>query len=148
MKFAKEQRQINKTMKTSRFFFFLFFVTIVFCSCTKDDLFGDDDDDSNLSLFVGSWRVSDNELKINYNVTIEKDANNYSEVLMYGFADSQGATRALITGRTITIETQSIGNSWQVRGSGSLLTNNSIEISYTLIISGSSESRRAVFTRN
>lgn len=133
-------------MKISRIFFLLFFTMIAFCSCEKDDDIGDNG--STIDLFVGSWRVSDNELKINYDVTIDKDENNYSEVLMYGFAGAQGTTRALITNRTITIETQSIGNSWQVRGSGSLKTNNLIEISYTLIISGSSESRKAVFTRN
>ncbi|MDR0969074.1 MAG: hypothetical protein LBM67_00870 [Lentimicrobiaceae bacterium] len=133
-------------MKTLKIFFLFLFTAIVFCSCEKDD--GIDDNGSTVDLFVGSWRVSDNELKINYDVTIEKDENNYSEVLMHGFADAQSTTRALITNRTITIETQLIGNSWQVRGSGYLITNDLIEISYTLIISGSSESRKAVFTRN
>lgn len=100
-----------------------------------------------LDKFLGSWSVSDNELKLNYEVTISRDPNNSTMVLMSNFAGSGGSAKALAVGSSLVVESQTIGQNWLVNGTGSYRNTSRIDFPYALTIGGSQESRSAIFTR-
>jgi len=128
----------------------LFLVTalIGLSSCALDDeidIPGGDSD--NRTMFLGSWSVSDNALKLNYEVTIDRDNSNSAMVVLRNFAGSGSSASGLVVGKSIVVESQRIGQNWQVNGSGSYKNDKRLDFNYTLQIGGSSEGRQAIFTR-
>ncbi len=101
----------------------------------------------NLQKYLGSWSVTDNGLKLNYEVTIDRNPNNSSMVLMRNFAGSGSAASALIVGNSIIVEGQVIGQNWTVSGNGSYQSETRLTMNYSLEIGGNQEERSAVFTR-
>jgi len=124
----------------------VFSIVFSLTSCELDD--GVDPDDTDpVSIFLGRWMVSDNELKINYEVTIQRNPSNTSEVLLQNFAGSGSTATALVTGKTLTLISPVIGNNWQISGSGAYKNASRMEFNYRLTIGGSMENRFAMFTR-
>jgi len=123
----------------------LFFI-VFFSGCAIDDEIIPDENDP-ASAFVGTWSVSDNALKLNYEVTITKNPLNSTEVILSNFAGSGDEVIGLVTGKTITIENQNVGSDWQVDGSGSYKSSTRLEFTYNLVIGGDSEQRLAVFLK-
>jgi hypothetical protein len=127
---------------------FVILVTLSFslASCELDDGIEFPDNDYR-DKFLGRWIVSDNELKINYEVTISYDPNNSSMVRISNFAGSGDAARALAVGSSLVIEQQTIGQNWSVSGTGSYRNSGRIDFPYSLTIGGHQESRMALFTK-
>jgi hypothetical protein len=124
----------------------LLFIVLSFAACELDE--GVDPDNSDpVAIYLGRWTVSDNELKINYEVTIQRNPANSSEVLLQNFAGSGSTATALVTGKTLTLISPVIGNNWQISGSGTYKNSSRMEFSYRLTIGGSLENRFAMFTR-
>jgi hypothetical protein len=114
-------------------------------SCAEDTEFPIDQDE--LEKFIGIWSVSDNALKINYEVNIERSATNTSKVILNNFAGSGDAAEGLVAGKSIVISYQEVGQSWYVNGTGTYVNDSRLDFNYTLDIGGNEEERRAVFTK-
>lgn len=136
-------------MKLSRFVLLLLFTaSIGLNSCALDDeieIPGGDSD--SRTKFLGSWSVSDNSLKLNYEVTIDRDNSNSAMVVLRNFAGSGSSASGLVVGSTIVIESQEIRPDWQVNGNGVYKSDKRLNFNYTLQIGGSADERQAVFTR-
>lgn len=135
-------------MKYSRFFLFLFFAgALALSSCAVDDIEIPGGSTDNRLKFLGTWSVSDNALKLNYEVTIDRNSSNSSEVLLHNFAGSGSTAEGLVVGSSIIVEDQVVGQNWLVSGSGSWKNEDRLEFNYAIEIGGSNENRRAIFTR-
>jgi len=136
-------------MKLSRLVFMILVTALIgLSSCALDDeidIPGGDSD--NRTMFLGSWNVSDNALKLNYEVTIDRDNSNSAMVVLRNFAGSGSSASGLVVGKSIVVESQRIGQNWQVNGSGSYKNDKRLDFNYTLQVGGSSEGRQAIFTR-
>lgn len=115
-------------------------------ACVPDDSNIPNETDPALA-FVGNWSVSDNELKINYEVQITKNPQNSTEILLNNFANSADNAVGLVTGKTVTIVSQSLNNSWKVSGTGSYKSSSRLEFTYDLIIGGDKKSWQATFLK-
>jgi hypothetical protein len=131
-------------MKKLQFISILFIVLLSGCAIDEDVI---PDETDPASAFVGTWSVSDNALKLNYEVTITKNPLNSTEVILSNFAGSGDAVAGLVTGKTVTIESQNVGSNWEVGGSGVYKSASRLEFTYNLIIGGDSEQRLAVFLK-
>ncbi len=117
-------------------------------SCTLDDeidIPGGDSD--SRTKFLGSWSVTDNALKLNYEVTIDRDNANSAMVVLRNFAGSGSSASGLVVGSTIVVESQGIGQGWQVNGDGTYKNDERLDFTYMLQIGGSAEERQAIFSR-
>lgn len=123
----------------------VFLLTIGVSSCAEDTDFPIDQDE--IEKFIGSWNVSDNALKINYEVNIERSATNSSRIILNNFAGSGDAAEGLVAGKSIVISYQEVGQGWYVNGTGTYTSESRLDFSYTLDIGGTEENRRAVFTK-
>lgn len=88
-------------------------------SCQLDeeiDIPGGNDD--NITRLLGKWGVSDNALKLNYEVAVERDPSNSTQVVLRNFAGSGSAAKALVVGSSLVVEDQVVGSNWLVSGSG------------------------------
>ena len=117
-------------------------------SCTLDDeidIPGGDSD--SRTKFLGSWSVTDNALKLNYEVTIDRDNANSAMVVLRNFAGSGSSASGLVVGSTIVVESQGIGQGSQVNGGGTYKNDERLDFTYMLQIGGSAEERQAIFSR-
>ncbi len=138
---------LSKYFNTMKILFrtLVFLIIIGVSSCTEDTDFPIDQDE--LGKFIGSWSVSDNALKINYEVSIERSATNSSRIILNNFAGSGDAAEGLVAGKSIVISYQEVGQGWYVDGTGTYISESRLEFNYTLDIGGTEENRRAVFTK-
>lgn len=126
----------------------LFTAFLGFGSCALDDeidIPGGGLDDR--AKFLGSWSVSDNAQKLNYEVTIDRDNSNSAMVVLRNFAGSGSSAAGLVVGSSIIIESQRIGQGWQVNGNGSYKSEKRLSFTYSIEIGGTVEDRLAIFTR-
>jgi hypothetical protein len=137
-------------MKPALSFLVLLFTAFVLTlgSCQLDEeinIPGGNDD--NITRLLGTWDVLDNALKLNYEVRIERDPANSSQVILRNFAGSGSAAKALVVGSSLIVEDQVVGSNWLVSGSGSYRNSSRIDFTYSLTISGQVEQRSAIFSR-
>ncbi|MDO8899530.1 MAG: hypothetical protein Q7V19_17895 [Bacteroidales bacterium] len=124
----------------------LVFIIFSFTGCVLDDDIDPNTDDPQ-AIYIGTWSVSDNETKINYQVSISRNPSNSTEVLLQNFAGSGSTATALVTGKTLTLTSPVIGNNWAISGSGVYKNSSRIDFTYSLTIGGNRENRFALFTR-
>ncbi len=115
-------------------------------SCTEDPLDPIDGADER-EKFVGVWNVSDNALKLNYEVIIELSSSNSTLVVLQNFAGSGDVASGLVVGKTLVISGQTIGDNWYVNGTGTWISTDRLNFDYFLEIGGSQENRTAVFLK-
>ena len=120
---------------------FLISITIFSCTETNDDA-GDD-----IQNFVGTWNVSDQSARINYQVEIIPNPSNSAEVLLNNFADLGSSASGLVVGSSIIIDNQSLGSGYSTSGSGTLENSKKLVISFDLNDGIDNQSRVATFTR-
>lgn len=135
-------------MKRKKYFIVILLVIISLSinSCAlDDDIILDENDPS--AIFLGTWSVSDNETKLNYEVVIQRNPSNSTEVLLQNFASSGSSATALVVGKTLTVTSQIIGSNWTVTGTGIYKNSSRIDFDYSLIVGGSTEKRFAIYTR-
>lgn len=130
--------------------FSLLMVVLILGAC-------DTNDDSNPSpvpdardKFVGEWSVN-NEVcgKSKYLVNISKDPSNSSQVLIHNFAFSNAgeADTAIVAGSSVVVYQQINIEGWQIQGSGQYKTDETIEWTYSLLISGSLENCSCTYVK-
>lgn len=127
--------------RISIFAVFLILTTIFSCTETNEDP-GDDIQD-----FVGTWNVSDQSARINYQVEIISNPSNSAEVLLNNFADLGTSAVGLVVGSSVIIDNQSLGSGYSTSGSGTLENKNKLVISFDLNDGIDNQSRIATFTR-
>lgn len=127
----------------------LFFFS--FTSCGKDDFDpGGGQGSTDLAMkFLGTWHVSDNAARLNYDVTIERNPlNSNTEIFLHNFAGLNGRVTGRIIDNTVVIDKQETGNeNYFVEGTGSYINANKLEFTYTLDDNIETEMRNAVFTK-
>jgi len=124
----------------------LFIFAAGFCGCTVDDDPGGGDPDPR-DKYLGSWQVSDQPARLNYEVSIQNNPSNSTEVLLQNFADLGGSAIGLVVGNSIIIDKQSIGGNFQVEGTGSYIKSTELSFTYELDDGIDVENRTAVFSK-
>jgi len=117
------------------------FLVLQSCAVTSDD------EDGDIDKYFGTWSVSDQAARLNYNVTITANPSNSSEILLNNFADLNSTAVGLVVGNNIAIDNQSLGSNYMVNGSGSYINSSRLEFNFSLNDSIDIESRVAVFTK-
>jgi hypothetical protein len=100
--------------------------------------------------FLGTWKVNETCSRMNYTVQITPDPSNSSQVLISNFGNpgpGYDPAVAIVTSGTITVTSQTIGEGWTVSGTGSYLTNGTIDWDYTLVIGPSVMDCTALYTK-
>ncbi len=117
-------------------------------SCAKDDT-PDNPVTDEAQKFLGTWHVSDNAARLNYDVIIERNSLNYNTgIIINNFADLNGTIKGNIINNTVVIDKQETGNDgYVVEGSGSYKNSTRLEFTYTLDDNIETEMRNAVFTK-
>ncbi len=146
--FKNEKLQNYKHMKIRFNLLAVLLLSLSFAvtSCILDDDLEPTPNDP-IEKFLGSWSVTDNELKLNYEVSITRDPSNTTMVRLSNFAGSGGTARALAVGSSLVIEAQTIGSNWLVSGTGTYRNTGRMDFPYSLTIGGNQESRNALYTR-
>ncbi len=131
--------------------FVLFMALLMIGAC-------DTSDDNNPSpvpdardKFVGEWSVNNENCgKSKYLVTISKDPSNSVQVLVNNFAFSHAGQpdTAIIAGSSIVLYRQINSEGWQVEGNGSYKSDETINWTYALLISGTLENCTATYIKN
>jgi len=136
-------------MKTIPYYLVLFFVALIaFGGCALDDEIDIPGGDTDaVTKYLGTWSVTDNALKLNYEVTIDRNTMNSSLVILRNFAGSGANADGLVVSNSLIIEGQVIGDGWTVSGTGRYIDENRINFPYSLEIGGNIESRSATFSR-
>ncbi|MDY0084574.1 MAG: hypothetical protein RBR84_01535 [Bacteroidales bacterium] len=136
-------------MKTFPLYLLLLFVaTLSFSSCALDeeiDIPGGGTD--AVSKYLGSWSVTDNAAKLNYEVNIDRNSSNSSMVVLRNFAGSGANADGLVVSNSLIVEDQLIGAGWRVAGTGKYINEDKLSFTYTLEIGGNVENRVATFSR-
>ncbi|MDO9257464.1 MAG: hypothetical protein Q7U54_18230 [Bacteroidales bacterium] len=110
--------------------------SLFFIGCeTLDNTIGDDLRDP----FVGDWMFLESFKSTesqSYMVTISKDPNNSSQVILENFANAgQGITATgIATSTQIVVSSQVISNGWTVNGSGKTDNTDKTIMSWTLSV--------------
>ena len=107
----------------------------------------DEGETDDIEKYIGTWSVSDQPARINYNVTIEANPSNSAEILLNNFADLGNTAVGLVVGNSVVIDEQSLGSDYFVSGSGSYINNGKLEFNFDLNDGIDNESRIAVFTK-
>ncbi len=130
-------------IQTRKFVFMILTFAIFTIGCTDSN----EDDSNDAKKFIGTWNVSDNSARINYQVEIIQNPSNSYEVLLNNFADLNTYAVGLVAGGNIIIDNQSLGSDYTTSGSGSLENPNKLVISFKLSDGIDIEDRVAVFSR-
>lgn len=119
--------------------------------CEETDNFLPDENSDPRDEFIGKWNCSESELKSaeDFTVTIQKDPDNSSRVLLQNFAllGQDKYPYGLITGDKITLPEQEAGN-WTIKDAGGqLVGEDKIEWEYTLFDGADEKNYIATYTR-
>ncbi len=123
---------------------FLCCMSLMLFSCEEDSL---DDLDDHREQFLGTWDVSENELKDAYSVTIVKNPSNSSEVLINNFWHMTGnPPAALVIGKKIYFNNANfLDSESEVNGEG-FLNNDKITWQYKVFDGADEIEYDAIFT--
>lgn len=138
-----------KKMKTRALFISVFFALLItsFYSCGDTfDLTGGGSAE-NVSKYLGTWHVSDQAARLNYDVVIKRNANDSTSVILENFADMRGSAVGMVIGNTVVISLQAIGGGMMSEGSGNYLSANELKFNFVLDNGIDSESRVAFFSK-
>jgi len=119
-------------------------MSLMLFSCEEDNL---DDFEDSREQFLGTWDVSENELKDAYSVTIVKNPANSSEVLINNFWNMTGnPPAALVVGKKIYFNNANFFDSEsEVNGEG-FLNNDKITWQYKVFDGADEIEYEAIFT--
>jgi hypothetical protein len=131
-------------MQNKYFLSFIFLLGILLigsCAITTDE------ETDDLQKYVGAWNVVDQAAKLNYNVTINTNPSNSSEILLDNFANLGTTAIGLVIGNSVVIDNQLLGADYSVSGDGNYINSIKLEFNFDLNDGIDSEARIAVFTK-
>lgn len=120
------------------------FITFI-SSCQIDDT-GDPGSD-DVAKFLGTWSVSDQPARINYQVVIQRDPAYENQILLQNFADAGGTAVGNVVGNNILLDQQAIGGDYNCQGSGVYEKSNRLSFEFNLDDGIESDARVAIFSR-
>ncbi len=103
-----------------------------------------------VAKFLGTWQVTDNAARLNYEVKIERHKiYPKTKVYLYNFADLQGRIDAEVVGKTLLIHNALTGTPGYTinDGTGTWIDASRIDFTYTLNDGVDVVVRQAVFTK-
>ena len=106
--------------------------------------------DDPVAKFLGAWKVNESCRRMNYNVDIQQDPGNTTQVLVYNFGNpgpGYDPAVGLVVSNSIYISSQTIGEGWTVSGKGTYQSGGTISWDYALIIPPTEYDCTATFTR-
>jgi hypothetical protein len=127
-----------------------FFILVVLITGCMTDQNSNTDTGDPRDKFLGDWKVTETCSRMNYNVTISDDPQNSTQVLIENFGNpgaGYSPAVALVTGSTIYISSQTIGEGWSVSGSGTINDVGRVNWNYTLVINGNTETCTAFYLK-
>ena len=131
-----------KALKNSTIALLLIFaIGFVGCETTTAD------DTDPREKYYGTWQVSDQPARLNYEVIINPNPSNSAEVLLKNFTDLGGTATGLVVGNSIVIDKQTIANEYQVDGTGTYIKSSELRFEYNLDDGIDDEKRKAWFTK-
>lgn len=136
-------------MKTRDLYIFIFFTILVtsFYACEDTfDLTGGGSAE-NVNKYLGTWHVSDQAARLNYDVVIKLNSNDSTSVILDNFADMRGSAVGMVIGNTVVISRQNIGGGMMCEGSGNYLSVNELKFNFVLDNGIDSESRVGFFSK-
>jgi len=135
-------------MKTRVFLVLISLLALQMPACLPVD--EDVNPDDPVAKFLGNWKVNETCNRLNYNVEIQQDPGNSSQVLLDNFGNpgpGYDPAVGLVVSNTIHVTAQTIGEGWTVSGTGTYLSGGTISWDYTLIIPPQEYSCDATFSR-
>jgi hypothetical protein len=121
---------------------------LFFSTCVPID--EDVDPDDPVAKFLGVWKVNESCNRMNYDVQIQQDPGNSSQVLLDNFGNpGSGYDPAvgLVVSNTINVSAQNIGEGWTVSGKGTYQSNGTISWNYDLEIGPTEYDCTATFSK-
>lgn len=122
----------------------IFVFSIGFIGCDTSDSNGDDDP---VEKYLGTWKVSDQPARLNYEVIIERNPANTAYILLNNFADLGGNAVGLVVGNSVIIDKQTLVDEFQVEGTGSYISLTELSFEYSLDDGIDIENRNAIFSK-
>jgi hypothetical protein len=136
-------------MKTKALYTSIFFIILItsFYACEDTfDLPGGGTAD-NVTKFLGTWHVSDQSARLNYDVVIKRNTNDSTSIILENFADMRGSAEGMVIGNTVVVSRQAIGGGMMSEGSGNYLSASELKFNFILDNGIDSESRVAFFNK-
>ncbi len=119
----------------------------VFGGCNPDENAGGGGGTPDIvAKYLGTWHVTDNKAKLNYDVTIERDVLYDTKIVMKNFAGLGSHIKGDVVGSTVVIDKQTV-NGYTVEGTGSYSSNKLMKFSYLLSDGIDDEMRDATFAK-
>ncbi len=119
---------------------------VILYSCTEDSIV--DPGIDYREKFLGTWTVEESCIRLNYEVAIEADSTDDKRVLLYNFAfmgQEFNPAYGFVSGGTVNLPQQSIGDGWEIKGSGTLQSDNTIIWTYYIEIGANGSNCQANF---
>lgn len=101
----------------------------------------------NVSKFLGTWSVSDQADRLNYDVVIKRNASDSTSVILDNFGDMRGSAVGMVVNNTVVISLQDIGGGMMSEGSGNYINSKELKFNFVLDDGIDSESRVAIFSK-
>ncbi len=134
-------------MKKTIIIYALLMSVFIFGSCNPDDTSGGGGGTPDIvAKYLGTWHVTDNKAKLNYDVTIERDVLYDTKIVMNNFAGLGSHIKGDVVGNTVVIDKQTV-NDYTVEGTGSYSSNTLMKFSYLLSDGIDDEMRDATFAK-
>lgn len=135
-----------KTRHLIKIFLFVF-LTSFFYACTDDFDLGGGSSTDVVAKFLGTWHVSDQAARLNYDVTIRRNANDSTSIILDNFGDMQDRAVGYVIGNTVIIAKQNIGNGMMSEGTGNYISSNELRFDFILDDGIDQESRIGYFSK-
>ena len=136
-------------MKTRNLYTIIFFIVLIisFYACGDTLDLNPGNSTENVSKFLGTWHVSDQADRLNYDVEIKRSTNDSTSIILENFADMGGSAIGMVIGNNVVISLQPIGGGMKSEGTGVYLSANELKFNFTLDDGIDSESRLAFFNK-
>jgi hypothetical protein len=133
---------------------FLFLSAVMMFAVSCEDLDNPDDTGDSRDKMTGTWQFIETSVKstksMSYVVTITKDPNNNSQVILANFVNpgtSDIQSVGIATSSQIVVNEQTLSNGWVIEGSGKLDGTETMNWNYSIIVGGDLEQYTAVATK-
>lgn len=125
---------------------FLLIVLFAFSGCDiSTDEPGNTDPDY-AQKYLGTWHVTDTKARLNYDVTIERSGQSYTNIVLSNFGDLGKPVYATVTENNIVITNQEV-DEYSIEGSGTYESKKKLKFTYKFSDGIDEEMRNADFTR-
>jgi len=132
-------------MKRICYLFFGMVFILLTTACDQNADVPDNPDDA-VNKFLGTWHVSDQGARLNYNVTITKSYGTTNTIILNNFADLGTDFIGTVSGNNVIISKQQSGE-YSVEGSGLYQSKTKMTFTYTLSDGIDEEVRNAIFSK-